>query len=92
MKQGVRGLPRSVQAGRGVDAVAALANGRAEAGEAVAALHLTDIALAADPNHRKSLEARVKALEIRRARCKNTNERGWLDYSIKEAKEKLGEK
>jgi hypothetical protein len=63
----------------------------AKAGDAIAALHLTDIALAADPNHRKSLEARLKALEILRSRCKNTNERGWLDYSVREAKAKLGE-
>jgi len=76
----------------GPDAVASLAIGRAEAGDAIGALHLTDIALASDPKHRKSLEARVRALEILRSRCKNTNERGWLDYSIREAKGRLGEK
>jgi alkyl sulfatase BDS1-like metallo-beta-lactamase superfamily hydrolase len=67
----------------GPDAVAALAIERAQSGDAVAALHLTDIALAADPNHRKSLESRLRALEILRSRCKNSNERGWLDYGIK---------
>ena len=76
----------------GPDTVAVLAAGRVQAGDAIAALHLTDIALAADPNHRKSLEARLMALEILRSRCKNTNERGWLDYSIRAAKAKLGEK
>jgi hypothetical protein len=35
---------------------------------------------------------RLKALEILRSRCKNTNERGWLDYGIREVKAKLGEK
>jgi len=84
--------PDVVKLAGGPEAVATLAIGRAEAGDAIAALHLTDIALAADPNHQKSLEARVKALEILRSRCKNTNERGWLDYSIREAKGKLGEK
>src|SRR5207253_5484201 len=56
--------PDVVKLAGGPEAVAALAIGRAEAGDAIAALHLTDIALAADPNHRKSLEARLKALEI----------------------------
>jgi len=76
----------------GPDAVASLAIERTKTGDAVGALHLTDIALAADPNHRKSLEARLQALEILRGRCKNTNERGWLDYGIKTTKTRLGEK
>ncbi len=84
--------PEVVKLAGGPDAVALLAAGRVQAGDGIAALHLTDIALASDPNHRKSLEARLKALEILRSRCKNTNERGWLDYSIREAKAKLGEK
>ena len=84
--------PDVVKLAGGPEAVATLAIGRAEAGDAIAALHLTDIALGADPNHRRALEARLKALEILRSRCKNTNERGWLDYSIREAKGRLGEK
>ena len=84
--------PDVVKLAGGPEAVATLAIGRAEAGDAIAALHLTDIALAADPNHRKSLEARLKALEILRSGCKNSNERGWLDYSIRETKRKLGER
>ena len=73
----------------GADRVAALAAERAENGDAVSALHLTDIATAADPKNIKSLETRIKALEILRSRCKNTNERGWLDYSLKATKAKL---
>ena len=84
--------PDVVKLAGGSDAVAALAIGRVESGDAIGALHLSDIALAVDPQHRKSLEARVRALEILRTRCKNTNERGWLDYSIREAKGKLGER
>ena len=84
--------PEVVKLAGGPDAIATIAAGRADAGDAVAALHLTDIALASDPSHRKSLEARLKALEILRSRCKNANERGWLDYSIRAAKAKLGEK
>jgi alkyl sulfatase BDS1-like metallo-beta-lactamase superfamily hydrolase len=84
--------PDVVNAAGGPDAIAALALKRIEAGEAVAALHLTDIALAAEPGHKQTLEARLKALEILRSRCKNTNERGWLDYSIALVKSKLSDK
>ena len=70
--------------------VARLAMERAEAGRAVEALHLSDIALAADGGNRKALEARLRALETLRERCRNTNERGWLDYSITVTKGKLG--
>ena len=84
--------PDVVKLAGGPDAIARLAHQRIEAGDAVAALHLTDIALAADSNNRSSLEARLKALEILQARCKNTNERGWLDYSLRVTKASLGEK
>ena len=84
--------PDIVKLAGGPDAIAALALARVQSGDAVAALHLTGVALAADPNNRKSLEARLKALEILRGRCKNTNERGWLDYSIGITRTKLGEK
>lgn len=84
-------FPDVVTLAGGPDAVALLAAGRVQAGDAIGAVHLSDMVLASDPSHRKSLEARLKALEILRSRCKNTNERGWLDYSIREAKAKLGE-
>ena len=76
----------------GPEAVARLAMERAEAGRAVEALHLSDIALAADGGNRKALEARLRALETLRERCRNTNERGWLDYSVTITKGKLGAK
>lgn len=84
--------PDVVKLAGGPDAIAVLALERTQTGDAIAALHLTDIALAAEPTNRKSLEARLKALEILRGRCKNTNERGWLDYSIGITRTKLGEK
>lgn len=84
--------PDIVKLAGGPDAIAALALERVQSGDAVAALHLTYVALGAEPNNRKSLEARLKALEILRGRCKNTNERGWLDYSIGITKAKLGQK
>jgi alkyl sulfatase BDS1-like metallo-beta-lactamase superfamily hydrolase len=82
--------PEMVKMAGGPDAVAMLADRKAQAGDAVAALHLTDMALAAAPGHPKALEARLKSLEKLRIRCKNTNERGWLDYAIRETKSRLG--
>lgn len=82
--------PDVVKLAGGPDALARLAMERAEAGRAVEALHLSDIALAADATNRKALEARMRALETLRERCRNTNERGWLDYAITITKSKLG--
>ena len=82
--------PDLVKLAGGADAVARVAMDRAQAGQAVEALHLTDVALAADAGNRKALEARLKALESLREKCRNTNERGWLDYAIKVTKGKLG--
>jgi alkyl sulfatase BDS1-like metallo-beta-lactamase superfamily hydrolase len=76
----------------GPEGVAKLALERVQQGRAVEALHLTEVALAADPNHRGALESRLKALEWLRERCRNTNERGWLDYSIRVTTSKLGGK
>jgi alkyl sulfatase BDS1-like metallo-beta-lactamase superfamily hydrolase len=84
--------PDVVKLAGGPDAVAAIASERVQAGDAIAALHLTDISLAAEPHHRRSLEARLKALELLRSRCKNTNERGWLDYGIRATTARLSEK
>jgi alkyl sulfatase BDS1-like metallo-beta-lactamase superfamily hydrolase len=72
----------------GPDAVTKLALERIEAGRAVDALHLTAMALAADAANQAALAARLKALESLRDRCRNSNERGWLDYSIKVTQEK----
>jgi alkyl sulfatase BDS1-like metallo-beta-lactamase superfamily hydrolase len=76
----------------GADAVTKLAQEKLAAGDAVGALHLTDIALTAEPSNRKALEARLKALEILVTKCSNTNERGWLDYSINETRKRLAAK
>jgi alkyl sulfatase BDS1-like metallo-beta-lactamase superfamily hydrolase len=84
--------PDLVKLAGGPDAVAKLALERAQAGQAVEALHLSEVALAAEAAHRVALEARLKALETLRERCRNSNERGWLDYSITLTKSKLGGK
>jgi alkyl sulfatase BDS1-like metallo-beta-lactamase superfamily hydrolase len=73
----------------GPDPVVARALEVLEKGQAAEALRLTDAALAADASHRGALEARLKALEYLRDQSKNSNERGWLEYSIRETKAKL---
>ncbi|HKQ89759.1 MAG TPA: MBL fold metallo-hydrolase [Blastocatellia bacterium] len=84
--------PDVVKLAGGPDAVAKLAMERAQAGQAVEALHLSDIALAADANHRPALQAKLKALETLLSRCRNSNERGWLEFSISQVKSKLAGK
>jgi alkyl sulfatase BDS1-like metallo-beta-lactamase superfamily hydrolase len=84
--------PDVVKLAGGADAIARKAMERAQAGEAVEALHLSDVALAADPSNRHALQAKLKALEVLHSRCRNSNERGWLEFSINQVKSKLGVK
>jgi alkyl sulfatase BDS1-like metallo-beta-lactamase superfamily hydrolase len=74
--------PDIVRLAGGADALAKAALARIEAGQAVEALHLTEIALSAEPNNAMAVSARLKALEYLRDHSQNTNERGWLNYSI----------
>lgn len=83
--------PDLVKLGGGADAVVKLANERVNAGQPVEALRLTDVVLAGEAGNKAALETRLKALEILVSRCKNTNERGWLDYSVRITKAKLNE-
>ncbi|MBI3650849.1 MAG: MBL fold metallo-hydrolase [Acidobacteria bacterium] len=73
----------------GADAITKLAQEKLAAGQAIETLHLTDMVLTGEPTNRKALETRLKALELLVAKCSNTNERGWLDYSISETKKRL---
>jgi alkyl sulfatase BDS1-like metallo-beta-lactamase superfamily hydrolase len=73
----------------GPDPVVARALEVLQKGQASEALRLTDAALAADAGHRGALEARLRVLEYLRDQSKNSNERGWLEYSIRETKAKL---
>ena len=66
----------------GPEKVITLAEEKLAAGQAVEALRLTEVALASDPANRAALQMRLRSLEKLRAECKNSNERGWLDYSI----------
>jgi alkyl sulfatase BDS1-like metallo-beta-lactamase superfamily hydrolase len=76
----------------GADAVTKLAQEKLAAGNAVETLHLTDMVLNGEPTNRKALETRLKALELLVTKCSNTNERGWLDYSLSETKRRLAVK
>jgi alkyl sulfatase BDS1-like metallo-beta-lactamase superfamily hydrolase len=82
--------PEVVKLAGGAEVIAKAAMERAQAEAAVEALHLSDMALAADPNHRLALQAKLKALETLHSRCRNSNERGWLEFSINQVKSKLG--
>jgi alkyl sulfatase BDS1-like metallo-beta-lactamase superfamily hydrolase len=73
----------------GADAVVKLAAERLTKAQAIAALHLTEIVLTADAKHRGALAAKLQALEYLRDRCRNSNERGWLEHFIRETKQRL---
>jgi alkyl sulfatase BDS1-like metallo-beta-lactamase superfamily hydrolase len=73
----------------GAAAVVKLAGDRVKEGREVEALRLTDAALAAEPESQAALEVRVKALQGLIARCKNSNERGWLESNLAAANRKL---
>src|SRR5580704_5723484 len=73
----------------GPDPVVARALEVLKKGQAPEALRLIDAALAADASHHGAWEARLKALEDLRDQSKNSNERGWLEYSIRETQGRL---
>ena len=73
----------------GAGPVTNLAAEHVAAGRYAEALHLTEVALASDPQFRPALQTRLAALESLRVRSKNSNERGWLDYHIRLVKKKL---
>jgi alkyl sulfatase BDS1-like metallo-beta-lactamase superfamily hydrolase len=83
--------PDIVKLAGGAEGVVRLALEKIASGQLVEALHLIEMALRAEPANRSALSARLKALEALRSRCRNSNERGWLDYSIRVTKEKLGQ-
>jgi len=74
----------------GPDAITKLAFDRIKSGKAAEALHLTDIALAADSASRPALEARLAALQNLLAATQNRMEMGWLNYGIRDVKKRLG--
>jgi alkyl sulfatase BDS1-like metallo-beta-lactamase superfamily hydrolase len=81
--------PDLVAMAGGTDALVQRALERIAGNRPVEALHLTNVALAADPKDHKTLQARLKALEALRAQCHNVIERGWLDNAIARTQETL---
>jgi len=80
--------PELVTLAGGADAVAARAQALA-ATDPVRALSLTDVALAADPAHRRTLEVRLAILQALDRQSKNSNERGWLAAGIRDVETRL---
>jgi alkyl sulfatase BDS1-like metallo-beta-lactamase superfamily hydrolase len=72
----------------GATAVAGRARSIA-ADDPIRALHVTDIALAADPTNRSALEVRLAILQTLDKRSNNSNERGWLQAGIRDVQAKL---
>ena len=68
----------------GADTLAAAARSRLDAGEAVAALHLTDIVLAAEPGHGVARAVAADATRALRKASENFWESSWLDRALLE--------
>jgi alkyl sulfatase BDS1-like metallo-beta-lactamase superfamily hydrolase len=81
--------PDLVAMAGGTDVLVQRALERIEGNRPVEALHLTNVALAADPKDRRTLQTRLKALEALRAQCHNAIERGWLDNAIARTQEAM---
>ncbi|MGO8824586.1 MAG: alkyl sulfatase dimerization domain-containing protein [Acidimicrobiales bacterium] len=71
-----------VVAAAGAGALVAAARARLDAGEAVAALHLTDIVLAAEPDHSDALAAAAAATRALLGDSANFWEQAWLNRSL----------
>jgi len=74
--------PEVVALAGGAGPVAARAQALADGGDPEGALHLADVALAAEPDSQAALEARLAALEALLAASRNINEAGWLNAAI----------
>ena len=84
-------FPDLMKLAGGGDVIVKLANEKIQAEKFVEALHLCEVVLKSDPAQKSALAAKLKSLEALRERCRNSNERGWLDSSIKAVKEKLNQ-
>ena len=84
--------PDVVALAGGAAAVAGLALARLERGEAVAAIHLAEMALAAEPDSRPALEAHLAAHEHLLAERAGRNfwETGWLRHQVARTRSRLG--
>lgn len=77
----------------GADAIAARAKAHVDAGRGVEALHLVEIALAADPRNRAALETELAAYELLADQSEGEvfDELGWLEGRIIKTQEALAE-
>jgi len=82
--------PDLVKLAGGPEPLVRLALKKFEEGKPVETLHLTDVVLAYDAKNGPALAARLKALTYLREHCENFLEDGWLQYGMRDAKEKLG--
>jgi alkyl sulfatase BDS1-like metallo-beta-lactamase superfamily hydrolase len=84
--------PEVVEMAGGASALAARAQARTAAGEPVEALHLLDMALAAEPSNRNALMARLDALELllERSGGVNHSEVRWLENRMDQTRRHLG--
>ena len=82
-------LPDVVKLAGGADVLAKLASERVAAGKYPEALRLTEAALTAEPNNAAALKVRLEALEKLVVVSRNSNERGWLQYSIRTTQQQL---
>jgi alkyl sulfatase BDS1-like metallo-beta-lactamase superfamily hydrolase len=80
--------PEVVAMAGGPEAVAARAQALA-ATDPVRALALTDMALAADASHLRTLEVRLAILRALDRASKNSNERGWLAAAMRDVETRL---
>ncbi len=80
-----------VEMAGGADAVAERASELSDAGDHARALHMTDVALAAEPANTIALEARAASLEALLDVAENSNMQGWLFAALREVEAKLAE-
>ena len=81
--------PDLVEMAGGADAVAARAEALRQEGRLQEALHMADVALAADPENLTALRARLAAFESLRAQSRNSNESGWLEHGMSETRKQI---
>ena len=81
--------PDLVKLAGGPEPLVKLALEKVKDGEAVEALHLTDVVLAYDQKNAGALDARLQALNYLENKCQNFIEEGWLQYGIAKTKEKM---
>jgi alkyl sulfatase BDS1-like metallo-beta-lactamase superfamily hydrolase len=81
--------PDLVEMAGGAEAVAGRAEALLQEGKLQEALHMAEVALAANPENLTALKARLAAFESLRAHSRNSNESGWLEHGMSETRKKI---